>query len=266
MSLRSGLSACLLLVALSPAALAHEFWIAPTEYQVTPDTPVTADLRNGETFSGMALGYFEGRTARYEVLAGGQLTAVAARMGDVPALQLPGLPEGLAVIVHETTPSTLAYTQWEKFAAFAAHKDFPDIRARHLARGLPETGFRESYTRHAKSLIAVGAGAGSDRQFGLAQEFVALGNPYTDPPEEGLTVRLFYGDAPRSDAQVEVFERAPGGDVAVTLMRTDDAGQVRVPVRPGHEYLLDAVVLRPAPDGGEAVWETLWAALTFAVP
>jgi hypothetical protein len=41
---------------------------------------------------------------------------------------------------------------------------------------------------------------------------------------------------------------------------------VNIPVKSGHEYLLDAVVLRAAdPDDG-AVWETLWAALTFAVP
>ena len=40
---------------------------------------------------------------------------------------------------------------------------------------------------------------------------------------------------------------------------------------PGHTYLLDAVILRPVNEGAAfdedlPVWESLWAALTFAVP
>jgi hypothetical protein len=85
-----------------------------------------------------------------------------------------------------------------------------------------------------------------------------------------MAVALFYQDAPRPDAQVEVFARAPDGTVTVTLHRTDAAGEARVPVAPGHDYLFDAVVLRPSLEAGSQerapVWETLWAALTFAVP
>ena len=43
---------------------------------------------------------------------------------------------------------------------------------------------------------------------------------------------------------------------------------LQFPVFPGRQYLADAVVLRavdPAASGG-AVWESLWAALTFATP
>jgi len=40
-------------------------------------------------------------------------------------------------------------------------------------------------------------------------------------------------------------------------------------VTAGSEYLLDTVVMRPAPPSGEAdapVWQSLWASLTFMVP
>ena len=39
-----------------------------------------------------------------------------------------------------------------------------------------------------------------------------------------------------------------------------------MPVTQGHSYLFDAVVLAPIRDSEEAVWDTFWAALTFAVP
>ena len=83
-------------------------------------------------------------------------------------------------------------------------------------------------------------------------------------------MRLLYQGGPRADAQIEIFERDARGAVTITTLRTDSAGEARIPVKPGHDYLLDAVVLRePAPDLAaehDAVWETLWAALTFGVP
>ncbi|MEM7321400.1 MAG: DUF4198 domain-containing protein, partial [Pseudomonadota bacterium] len=217
-------------------------------------------------FEGASQAYFENRTERFDLISGAKSTEYSGRMGDVPALVSQNLSEGLLLSVHQTRPSSLKYNAWEKFQAFADHKDFPDIRRRHEARGLPDSGFRESYTRFAKSLIAVDSGQGQDRQTGLEIEFVALANPYTAPLNGIMPVQLFYQNAPRRDAQVEVFERRPSGDVRITLFRTDDRGMVDIPVTSGHTYLLDSVLLRPmTPDQG-AVWETLWAALTFHVP
>ncbi len=246
--------------------LGHEFWIDATTYQVDPGTPIVANLKNGQNFVGSNLTYLDRRMTRFDMIQGATVLPVPGRMGDVPAMKVSAPQDGLWVVVHETTPNTLTYREWAKFQTFADHKDFPDIRARHAARGLPEEDFVETYTRHVKALIAVGGGAGRDAPTGLATEFVALANPYTDDISAGFPVQVLYQGAPRPQAQVEIFDRAADGTVTVTLGRTDDAGQALIPVIPGHTYLLDAVVLRPAPEGDDAVWETLWAALTFSVP
>ena len=222
---------------------AHEFWIDPVEYQVESGAPLVADLRNGQEFRGVSLGYFDRNFARFDLIGPDGTLPATGRMGDVPALDMVAGAPGLWVVVHETMPSTLTYKDWDKFQAFADHKDFPDIAARHAARGLPDTGFKESYTRLAKSLIAVGHGRGADRVMGLETEFVALNNPYAGGIES-MTLQLLYRDAPRADAQVELFDRAPDGSVAITLHRTDAEGRVSLPVRSGHSYLVDAVVLR----------------------
>ena len=247
-------------------AFAHEFWISPQNYQVETGAPLLADLRTGQNFTGAAYPFFAGQTARFELIRDGRAEVYTGRMGDLPALSTAAGDDGLVVILHQTMPSTVAYATWEKFAEFAAHKDFPDIRARHLARGLPEDGFREVYTRYAKALVGVGAARGADAPTGLETEFVALTNPYTDDPADGFLVQLLYRGMPREQAQVELFDRAPGDAVTVSRLRTDAAGKVRIPVTPGHEYLLDAVVLRPAQAGAAAAWETLWAAMTFSAP
>jgi len=72
------------------------------------------------------------------------------------------------------------------------------------------------------------------------------------------------------DGQVELFEKAPDGTVEITLYRTDAEGIATLPVKAGHSYLVDHVVLRIPSDelieASEVEWETLWADLTFGVP
>ena len=248
------------------ASSAHEFWIEPERYQVAPQEEIRAKFRNGENLVGVALPYFDRRSLRFERVLGDLREAVAPRSGDNPAFVWTAPTEGLLVIAHETAPSRITYKDWDKFAAFADHKGFDDIRTRHAARGLPENGFTEVYTRHVKALVAVGNGAGEDRTLGLATEFVALANPYTDDLSGGLPVRLLLDGAPRADALIEVFARDAAGTVRVTTTRTDAKGEARVRVMQNTEYFLDAVVLRPAPEDDSAVWETLWAGIGFRIP
>ena len=251
-------------------ALCHEFWIEPEQYQVESGMPLLADLKNGENFKGVSLGWFDRQFTRFELHTADKVLPVSGRMGDTPALQTVAPADGLLIVAHETTESTITYREWEKFLKFADHKDFTDAAATHEANGWSKEEFREAYTRHAKALIAVGDGAGADRALGLQTEFVALTNPYVAGFDGVMAVQVNYQGTPRSDTQVEVFDRAPDGSVEVSLYRTDDKGQARVPVTPGHAYLFDAVVLRPSARAGSddraPVWETLWAALTFAVP
>ncbi|MGR3759361.1 DUF4198 domain-containing protein [Roseobacteraceae bacterium NS-SX3] len=254
------------LLLLASLASAHEFWIEPEKYQVAEGAQVSAQLLNGQMFKGAKIPYFPQRTRRFEVTEGGSSRENTGRMGDLPALQFIPQAAGLLTIVHETEPDTLVYESWTKFQAFADEKGFAGIRARHTARGLPESGFTERYSRHAKALIAVGQGEGRDGARGMETEFVALANPYTGPAAVSLPVLLLYQDAPRPGARIDVFERTAEGAVTRTRTQTGADGIARITVKPGRSYLLDAVVLRPAPDGSGAVWETLWASLTFAIP
>jgi len=254
-----------------PMASAHEFWIEPQEFQVQSDQPLAADLRNGELFEGTPQPFSERRNTRLDVTIGSETAPITGRMGDRPAIQLtaPGV-DGLMILAHEAPPATVTYTEWPKFMSFVAHKDFSQAEAIHTARGWEKEGFTETYTRHSKSLVAVGTGEGSDRELGLVTEFVALDNPYAADFDGTLDVALLYEGAPRTDAQIEIYVRDADDAVSVTITRTDEKGHAAIPVSAGMEYLLDAVVLREVAGATTVadgpVWETLWASLTFAVP
>lgn len=252
----------------APAAFAHEFWIAPEKYQVEVEENIQADFVNGQEFRGGTLAWFDKRVDRAEAMISDMIFPIEGRLGDIPAITQIAPEDGLMVLITEAAPSTVNYREPEKFADFVNHKDLPvDLEAM-------EYPFKEAYSRHAKALVGIGSGAGQDQPMGMATEFVALENPYTGDTSDGLDVQLFYQGVPRVGAQIEVFQMDPEGQVTITILRSDQNGKATIPVLAGHRYLIDSVVLRaPAPDTLDRVaapktvkWETLWAALTFAVP
>lgn len=230
---------------------------------------MAADLVNGQQFRGTVLPYLPVYTSRLEIWTGGSGQDAVGRVGDIPAFQVLA-PDGLAVLVYESAYARVTYDDWDTFAGFVAHKDLGVTAASHADAGFPETGFTEAYRRFSKALVAGGDGAGADVAVGMEFELVAQANPYTDPLAEGLPVLLLYRDAPRGDTQIEVFDRAPDGTIGISTLRTGADGTARVPVTPGHVYMLDAVLLRDPvgtiPLTIDPAYETLWANLTFAVP
>lgn len=255
------------MVATLPAS-AHEFWISPVNYAIKPGEQAQAHLRVGQGFIGPAYSYQTRQFERFEVLQGDAVLGVEGRLGDVPAMDMGGLSEGLAVIVHETTDNSLSYSEWAKFEKFVTHKAMDGVLEDHIARGIPQTGFEEDYRRFAKSLVAVGSGVGADREVGLQTEIVALNNPYTETLSE-MAVKVLLNGAPRGNAQVELFVRDTEGEIDVQLYETNAQGIARFPVAAGHEYLVDAVSMEALPNGdveAGAVWRSLWAALTFKMP
>ncbi len=266
----AALSLSALISMISLPVQAHEFWIEPLDYLIAPQATLEGNLVNGQEFEGARVAYFPDRIAAFQYFSNGVSAAVEGRIGQSPALEMPPLGDGLHVVGYVAQPATLNYAEWEKFQRFIDHKDLGDIRPLHDARGLPEADFFEVYSRYSKTLIGVGAAAGADFRTGMETELVALANPYTDDVSAGMPVRLFYQNTVRANEQVELFEKAADGTVTITLHRTNTDGVAMLPVRAGYSYMADAVVLREPSDGlaeaSGAVWETLWANLTWAVP
>lgn len=255
-------------------AVAHELWIEPVVWQIPAEGKLEAMLVNGQNFagndgSGLRLAYIPKWFTRFEMSLAAQTVPVPGRMGDTPALAMAPLGEGLHVAVYQSSGDVISYDGWAKFEIFIGHKGFAGIEQRHIARGVSQDRFSEYYTRYSKSLIAVGSGAGEDRDTGMQTELTALDNPYTFGGD-ALRVRLTYQGQVRANTQIELFEKTAAGDVTRAVYMTDDQGVASLPVRPGLSYMADAVVIRE-PDAVLAAakgvaWETLWANLTFAVP
>lgn len=265
---RTALGFCLLVLAVPVSA--HEFWIEPLNYRVPAGGQLRAHLKVGQHFKGDTYAYIPGNALSFGVELAGDLQPADSRAGDLPALDQPAPAEGLAVIHYESNYSRLTYDSVEKFAAFADAEGVGWAVDAHYRRMLPRSDIVETYRRYAKSLIGVGHAEGADGALGMAFEWVLEDNPYTDVAATGATIsaRLLWRRQPFPDAQVRVFNRR-GDRVRESVLHTDAEGRVAVDVSSGGEFLLNSVhLIEPPPETARitrAVWESLWASVTFEV-
>lgn len=256
---------CNLLLMASPGS-AHEFWIEPSPPVLAPGDELTAELRFGSNLTGEPYPYLPVRFERFDIVEGGVARPVHAAIGDLPALRTSVTAPGLLRIVYRSRPSTLLQSDFATFAAYARLQGLDGVVERHHARGLPETGFVEAFTRCAKALVAVGNGAGTDDPVGLPLEIVVEADPYRIAASQPVSARLLWHGEPLPDSQVSIFHRTPDGAVDVRRPRTDAAGRVAIAAAPGF-FMLSAVrMTEPDPDvvvETGAAWHSYWASTSF---
>ena len=248
---------------------AHEFWLEPSDFQPQVGDVVTVDLVIGTHFNGFSSPYTPDEIAAFGMIDAAGTKPIIGRFGDMPAGKFIAAEAGLLLLYHQTTPSYETYTKPEKFTSFAAEKGFADVAARYQKQAAENFRLVEKYRRFAKSLIMVGPASGQDQLLGLELELVALTNPYQQPASKEFTLAVYESGVPRPGAQVTVFIRHTPRDVEKKIIIADERGQVHLSLLPGRQYLFDSVKLQPikhADPVKNAEWESLWAALTFAVP
>jgi len=262
----SAIAAVFLTLNAAPLA-AHEFWLMPRDFTPDAGANLEIDIKVGQDFKGNTYGFSPQQFNSFQIFNGADAVDVTGRAGDYPAVnQLPA-GAGLNVVTHFSTASRLVWDEREKFDSFITAHGMDWVTAAHAARGLPELGFAEAYTRFAKTLVATGNGAGEDFRTGLFFELVAGANPYTDDLSAGLPVQLFYLDAPAAGAQIDIFVVPPGGELTRSHVVTDAEGRAIIPPTGAGAIMLNAVIMiEPFAEDAESVdyvWHSLWASLTY---
>lgn len=265
-TMRTTALAAALLAASTLPALAHEFWFEPLDYRIEPGSRIEAAALNGENFGGIEYAYSNKGYARSGIIAGDTKVALTGRQGSKPAVSMIAPGEGLNVVYHASAVSTLNYVDLAKFESFLKGKHLEAALEQHAELGFPTENIKEAYFRYAKTLVAVGNGAGSDEYVGMPYELVALDNPYTSAGDIRFSVLL--EGKPAAGVPVFVF-RKQAGKVEKIDLTSDSAGQVTVPRKTGGEFMVNAVHITTAKgrlkEVTKAQWVTLWASLTYEI-
>lgn len=254
---------------LASGANAHEFWIEPVASRVAVGAPLVARTFIGSEFEGEELGNHPSMQVVFDVTLGDRTQPLGGEDGQVPAIDAPSLGEGLHVLRYQSRDFQLTYESYDDFLKFLAEADRMDVARTHDARGLAREDIREVYFRYAKSLVAVGDGAGSDRFLGMPWELVALTNPYTSAPGAPMRFEVRFKDKPLPDAALHVFIRTKDGTISDLRVRSDADGVATVPSQVKGTYMVNAIRVLPASERMQrllgASWQSLWASSTYVV-
>lgn len=247
----------------SLTASAHEFWVAPQAYTPQAGEPIAVGLKVGQMMKGADYPYLSGKFQSFTITNRENTRNAEGVEGDIPALNYTADEPGLHIIAFHAVPHPITFDTFLEFLDYLTYEGLGDIGREHKSRSLPEVGITERYIRYAKGLVQVGPilAADIDRHLGLQFELIAELNPYL-PNLQTLPVSLLWKGKPVAKRQISIFN--DNGAVTRTLVTTDGEGRALIPLASGGEFLLNAVQIEPV-EGGEAMWESHWASLTFGL-
>ncbi len=251
------------------SAQAHEFWIQPHLYRMEAGNRLVADVRVGMDFGGNALAYLPNKINAFNITDANGTHKIEGRIGDIPSVNITPTGDGLQILTLFSTTSMITWDEFQKFDDFVNLHGMGWVLERHAERGLPDTGFKEAYTRFVKSLVAIGDGAGQDHFTGMFFELVAGKNPYTDDMSGGMPITVMFKGAPLPDKQVDLFYRNLDGKVSRLSVQSDAHGHAIVPNVGDGEYMVNVVhMIEPFPEDQArtgVVWHSLWGSVTYAI-
>lgn len=248
------------------AARAHDFWIEPAAFRTQVQARVPLRLYVGQDFKGDSLVYLPDLIERYAVAGPAGERAIDAIAGDDPPGEFRPERAGLHIVLYRGRNSSVTFDTAEEFERYLDKEGLERVRDRDdYRRRIDRKPIRESFSRCAKALIAVGAaGAGADRALGLRLELIAGKNPYARGDSGQLPVQLLFEGKPLAGALLIAFNKAD--PLRKRRARSGPDGRASLAIdRPGI-WLITAVHMIPAPRGMDAEWESVWASLSFERP
>jgi uncharacterized GH25 family protein len=250
----------LLVLSATGNAFAHDFFIMPDKFRVSPGDVVKIGIHSSDAFPESSTLPQRARDAAYHSTNGPapiQITAEEKRMvGQMT------VPAG-HVIVTAVNAASIENMRAASFHSYLEEEGLSGIVEARKQRGEAESAAREIYTMYGKTILLSGQpNNGHGRVVGLPIEIVPERDPYTLKSGESLPVRVLFRDAPVSG--VQMMAATAGESKNQTIGRTDAQGRISVPMKSG-QWRLHAVHMERV-TSADAEWESFWATLTFEIP
>ncbi len=254
--------AAIVVTALASGALAHDFWISPSDFRPEPESSIDVRMLVGEAFSGEGFARNTRHVERFVMRGPAGTNSVTGNAGSDPAGSVKVGPAGTYIIAFRSTRTRVELPA-DEFEAYLEHEGLDHVIRARRKSGTSDAPGREVFSRCAKSIVRVGK-AGSDHASeaaGLRLELVPERDPYELAAGDTLVVRVLLDGRALPNALVTAHH-TPGSEDVVQV-RSDKHGRAALVLDRAGPWLLNTVHMLAAPMGVEADWESLWSSLTF---
>jgi uncharacterized GH25 family protein len=245
---------------------AHEFWLEPQRFQLKPGQQVTVHFRVGEHFEG------EDWTGNRQLvdqlkiyfpsLEDDMEDLVSDSTGD--SLNLQFFDEGTVLMAFRSKNKFIELPA-DKFNAYLAEDGLDNVAAWRKEHGETDSSAREHYQRSVKTLLQVGDLKSDNykRTTPLPLDIIPLNHPYQLRKGQELQLQVLFRKEPLAGQLVKVWHKL-NGKVETTDLRTDEHGELRIPVSLAGQWMASTVRMeRAEPEDTTAQWQSYWGSLTW---
>lgn len=262
------LAIAVLILTAATTLFAHDLFLLPDAFFVTPGSSVSVRVLNG-TFDKSEGAVAVARIRDLSVVTPNARTKPSTdawrATGDTSAFSFPVGEAGNYVIGLSTLARTIRLDA-KDFNEYLATEGSPAILSQRKRTGEDTLPASERYSKHVKALLQVGSTHSSSygAVLGYPAELIPLNNPYALRRGKSLRVRALVEGKPEADQLLYYGGRkANGTTVRERSVRTDRAGVASVRISSSGEWYIKFIhMVKVARDTVD--YESNWATLTFA--
>jgi uncharacterized GH25 family protein len=268
-----GLLACVA----SSCAEAHDFWLQPNEFWITPERLTAMTLQVGHGPFRQRSPIPARRIIRLQATApSGTATDLRGnlRLGDPAAdVDFRLANPGAYILVLQTDDRAQTHLPAIRFNDYLQVEGLTPALEQRATLHRTDSDGSERYSRCAKALVQVGpaegAQSGSESQIvkpiELPLEIVPEVNPYGVPRPANLPVRVIYENHPLAGALVKLTNLNDDAN-AFEVHLTDQSGRAIFTLPTSGSWLLNVIWTKALPPSDEADFETIFSSLSFGFP
>ncbi len=248
---------------------AHDFWLQPSQFWVSPGAavPMTFLVGHGGVRQRTNIG-----SDRFNVFRTTGPGGVTDRKGSLSNSKK-GAEASLSFaapgtyVAYFSTSSILSELPSLRFNDYAAAEGLTLVTRHRAAQGKTDAPGREFYSRRGKALLQVGLpGKAAQPQVtapvGLSLEIVPLVNPYQPGPASSLPVQVLYQGRPLAGALVKLND-LNADERPVEVRRTDTNGRADFQIKRSGLWQLNVVWSQPLVNNRSADFLTTFSSLSF---
>ena len=277
------LIALMIVVGAGSSLAAHDFWLVPDAFAVTPGGRMAVRGQTSSLFPTSLSAVTPDRVVEARVVTANN--SVLLKNVSVAGLSLRLSHQAVSVGQHLIGVQLAPRSIRESPASFKKYLDLegaPEARQRFEKEGLlPAVGgdsLTRRYAKYSKTVVEVGKGARAfHRVFGHPLEFVPLTDPSLLRVGDSVRVRLLLLGKPAPAARLHAgavpagatamndtvaARRAAADDIAV---ETDGHGEVVIVLTRAGLWNVRTLQIVPATKGSGADWDVHWATFVFSV-
>jgi uncharacterized GH25 family protein len=256
--------------AIVDAAGAHDYWLRPERFLVSPGETTAVRLYVGDHLQMESERPFQAAmTARFQLVGVDDFRldlAANAKDEQLPVATLAPPRAGTYLIAMERDWSYIEI-EAPKFNDYLKHEGLESILELRRKTGEFDDVGRERYRRYLKALIQ--AGSETDATYALPLghrlEILPQSNPSLSKVGDRLQVLVRFDGQPLAGAQVAALQRR-GDQTHEQHLVTDAAGKLECQLDGAGMWLIRLVHMRRVNDDPKVDWESFWAAYSFALP